>query len=485
MQANEYETAIAKFNDFFLAKKNATFERHQFRLMKQEKDEKIGNFAMRLRARSERCSFGDKANEHIKDQLIEKCLSSKLRIDMLRCGDAELDKILTVAMNFEAIDEQRKAFEASTTTSNVSEVNKIDDKQEDEQKKEKVTTHTGNSGRPAGERQAECTRCGYSGHRSFEEKCPAKGKTCLKCGGKDHFIRKCRSKNRPSTKWNTTKRTHEDKGVKDEEEPDDKRKKTADTVKYVDTKTNNEYVFCVGDQHNDIQCTIGKVQTKAIVDSGSRFNIMDNASWKILKDGKVQVSNQRKTTDKTFKAYGGHKLTIIGVFETTLEVATKTIVADFYVVEDFGKILIGYETAIPMGLLKIGIDVNAIDEKTPLSKIKGVLIDIPIKEDVKPVIEPYRRIPIALEDAAMNKIDELLAQDIIEEVKGPSKWVSQLVITPKANDIRVCVDMRRANEAIKRENYPLPTMENFLPQIGSGTVFTKLDIRNAFHQVKP
>ena len=41
--------------------------------------------------------------------------------------------------------------------------------------------------------QNECSRCGYRG-LSFDEKCPTKGKLCNKCGGRDHFSRKCRSK---------------------------------------------------------------------------------------------------------------------------------------------------------------------------------------------------------------------------------------------------------------------------------------------------
>lgn len=475
---NEYEISLAKLNEFFLAKKNATYERHQFRLIKQENDEKIGKFAMRLRAQAERCSFGDKADEHIKDQLIEKCLSPKLRVDMLRCGDDNLEKILNVAMNFEAIEEQRKAYETNNAGSITPEVNKIDNNRNDAQKKTPPPTTTFN------ERQLECTRCGFTGHRSFEDKCPAKGKTCNKCGGKDHFMRKCRAKKRPNN-WNTNKKptAQSTDEVKTEEELDEKRKKPGDTVKYVETKRDDEYIFCIGDQHNEIQCAIGGVPIKVIIDSGTRFNIVDSGSWEMLKNGKAKVSNQRKKTEKTFKAYGGHELTVIGVFEAILDITGKTTTTDFYVVKDFGKVLIGYETAIPMGILKIGADINAIDGKEPLSKIKGVMVDIPIKNEIRTVIQPYRRIPIALEEAAMKKIDELLVQDIIEEVKGPSKWVSQLVITPKANDIRVCVDMRRANEAIKRENYPLPTMEDFLPQIGNSSFFTKLDIQNAFHQV--
>lgn len=477
---NDYETALAKLNAFFLAKKNATYERHQFRLLKQESDEKIGTFAMRLRAQAERCSFGGNADEHIKDQLIEKCLSPKLRIDMLRCGDANLEKILNTAMNFEAIEEQRKAFEgtASQTNNTPSEVNKIEDKATAVESKQPPSFD---------DKQMECTRCGFTGHRSFEDKCPAKGKTCNKCGGKDHFSRKCRSKKRRPN-WSqgqkpNTRFTQSHEAANDENKPDNKRAKNDESVKYV--THNDEYVFCMGDLHNEINCTIGGIEAKAVIDSGSRYNIMDVQSWDRLKQQRVAVTKQRQETDKSFKSYGNHPLTVIGVFEAIINIADKSAKADFYVVKDFGKTLIGYETAMLMGILKIGADadVNNINAPTELGKIKDVVVRIPIKQDVKPVIEPYRRVPIAREETVNKKIDELLQSGVIEKVTGPSKWISQLVIAPKKDDVRICVDMRRANEAIERENYPLPTMEDFLPQIGNSKYFAKYDVKHAFHQV--
>lgn len=166
-----------------------------------------------------------------------------------------------------------------------------------------------------------------------------------------------------------------------------------------------------------------------------------------------------------------------------MEIGEKKAQADFYVVKDYGKVLIGYETAIPMGILKIGTDINAINNNEVLGKIKDVMVQIPIKENITPVAQPYRRVPIPLENAVNDRIKELLKQGIIEKVNGPSKWISPLVVAPKGNDIRVCVDMRRANEAVERENHPLPTFEDFLPHIGSSKYFAKLDVKNAFHQV--
>jgi len=50
----------------------------------------------------------------------------------------------------------------------------------------------------------------------------------------------------------------------------------------------------------------------------------------------------------------------------------------------------------------------------------------------------------------------LIDTDIIEKVEGElTPWISPIVTPPKKNgsDIRLCVDMREANAAVKRERF--------------------------------
>lgn len=59
---------------------------------------------------------------------------------------------------------------------------------------------------------------------------------------------------------------------------------------------------------------------------------------------------------------------------------------------------------------------------------------------------------------------EALRSQIIETVNEPSEWISPIVIIFKqSGDIRICVDMRRANQAIRRENYPENIMKYITP----------------------
>lgn len=188
-----------------------------------------------------------------------------------------------------------------------------------------------------------------------------------------------------------------------------------------------------------------------------------------------------------FKAYGGQSLPLIGVFTATVKLGNARDSAEFFVVKGNGKILIGRDTATAMGVLKIDIPVNEVEvgaKSKKLGTIKDIVVDIPIKADAVPVVQPYRRIPVALETMVDKKLDELLHQGVIEPVNEPAKWISPVVVVPKGDeDVRICVDMRRANEAVERENHPLPTFEDFLPHLAKAKVFSRLDVRNAFHQV--
>lgn len=75
--------------------------------------------------------------------------------------------------------------------------------------------------------------------------------------------------------------------------------------------------------------------------------------------------------------------------------------------------------------------------------------------------------------------------DIIEKAEGPTPWVSQIVVAPKPNgDIRLCVDMRQANQAIIRERHPIPAVDEILQNLNRSSVFSKLDLKLAFHQIE-
>ena len=93
--------------------------------------------------------------------------------------------------------------------------------------------------------------------------------------------------------------------------------------------------------------------------------------------------------------------------------------------------------------------------------------------------------PFSLREKVELKLKELQEADIMEKVEGPTPWVSPVCVVPKqSGDIKLCVDMRRANEAVLLERHPIPTVDEVLQNMNQSTVFSKLDLKWGFHQIK-
>ena len=79
----------------------------------------------------------------------------------------------------------------------------------------------------------------------------------------------------------------------------------------------------------------------------------------------------------------------------------------------------------------------------------------------------------------------MVKNGILAKVTEPTSWVSSLVIVKKPNGkIRVCLDPRDLNRAIKRSHYPLPTIEEVATRLSGAKVFSVLDAKCGFWQVK-
>ena len=113
-----------------------------------------------------------------------------------------------------------------------------------------------------------------------------------------------------------------------------------------------------------------------------------------------------------------------------------------------------------------------------VGKLKDWTVQLHIDPNVKPVAQPIRRTPFSLRSKVEEKVKELIDLDIIEPAAGPTPWVNPVVVVPKSQgDIRLCIDMRRANEAILRERHPIPTVDEILQSLNGSKVFSKLDLR--------
>ena len=259
----------------------------------------------------------------------------------------------------------------------------------------------------------------------------------------------------------------------------------------------DEYAFTVNSvtSPGKIDVTVGRVVVEMLIDSGASTNVIDKNLWSKLKQDKIKCVSRK--SDKKLYAYGSKQpLNDLGTFSALVRVEGKEIEAEFVVINGEGAALLGRETAIQLGVLKLGSLICTVTSSETImsdykeifegvGKLKDYQVKLHVNPDVPPVAQPVRRTPFSLRDKVKEKIEELVAMDIIEPVEGPTPWVSPVVVVPKQNDeIRLCVDMRRANKAIIRERYPIPTVDEVLQSRNQSTVFSKLDLKWGYHQLE-
>ena len=81
----------------------------------------------------------------------------------------------------------------------------------------------------------------------------------------------------------------------------------------------------------------------------------------------------------------------------------------------------------------------------------------------------------------------MIEQDIIEENQSqePAPWISNIVLAPKSDgSIRMTLDARNVNKAIKATNQPIPKQEDIRVKLSGCEVFSKLDFKSAFWQIE-
>jgi hypothetical protein len=119
-----------------------------------------------------------------------------------------------------------------------------------------------------------------------------------------------------------------------------------------------------------------------------------------------------------------------------------------------------------------------------LGMLKG---DVSLEVDplVSPVRMPLRRLPVALRDRIETELQRLTADNIIAPITEPTPWVSALLVVTKSNGgLRICIDPKPLNKALKRCTYYMPTIDDILPKLAGVKVFSTVDIKHAFWHLR-
>ncbi|KAK3736238.1 hypothetical protein QZH41_019803 [Actinostola sp. cb2023] len=108
-------------------------------------------------------------------------------------------------------------------------------------------------------------------------------------------------------------------------------------------------------------------------------------------------------------------------------------------------------------------------------------VHLEVDKDVKPVVTPVRRVPTALTAKLKTELDKYVELGVLAPIEERTPWVSSLVVaTKKSGALRVCIDPREFNKALKRETYQLPILDKILPELAQAEVFLTVDLLSGF-----
>lgn len=170
----DVNVVLRKFREYCEPRRNVVFERHKFWRRTQQTGETVDVFMTENRTLAKNCDFVELDNM-LRDKLVFGLREDSPRERLLRERDLTLQKAIDIAR---ASELSRKQTQIMTSDN----AERVDYVKKDRFKKHKHTEYK------SLENKKKCKYCALT---HLPRKCPAFGKTCKNCKGKNHFAEAC------------------------------------------------------------------------------------------------------------------------------------------------------------------------------------------------------------------------------------------------------------------------------------------------------
>ena len=119
-----------------------------------------------------------------------------------------------------------------------------------------------------------------------------------------------------------------------------------------------------------------------------------------------------------------------------------------------------------------------------IGTLPGGPYHIRLKEQYRLVQHPPRSVPVAMQDANKAELERLTKEGIITEVKEHTEWINSIVPVMKPNgSLRLCLDPKDLNKAIKRNQWYSRTIDDILPQLAKSKYKTLKDATSGYWHI--
>jgi hypothetical protein len=472
----DFDEIIKVLNKFFVPTPHPILETEKFYNRRQRSNESITSFVAALHDISSRCMFTD-LKRRIAEQIILGVHQSSLKKELLKVhiSDLTYDKVVQLALNYEAISENNETSRLlARTHCDVT---------------QSSSTSGQNSSEPMEVNDIQTKPCVHCAKRHGAARCKFRNATCYKCHKKGHTKAAC------DTNVNKPAKTRVNKcevcSLASEGEDDSSEHSTEDNHGIYG-------VHGVGDAGSRtppvmVEVVLNGVPLAMEVDSGSARTILPHSLYRRHRrvfPGDLSPCKSKLVT------WTNDVLNIVG--ETMVDVVynDKSVRLPLLVSCGKGPALLGRAWFETLGIsihgvnlvLEAAVDVVAKFPKLfddDMDKYNGPLVHIECKDGTSPVFLRCRPVPFPLREKVNEELNRMMSNGIITPVKH-SRWATPLTIVPKPDgSLRLCGDYRSTvNASCLADSYPLPTSNEAFFSLAGGKCFSKVDLKQAYNQLK-
>lgn len=481
-EKHDYDILRRKFSEYCDPAKNINYERHMF-FETYQNEKEFDKFIGELKVNSKNCEFGSLRNSLILTQLIRGLKETHMREKLLAKSTLTLEEASQWCRAAERAGRQGAACEASAARAAAAAAGPLG-------AVERLARGApGASGRQRARRPVRGRRppapaatprqymphgsvCGKCSYNHGNNRCPASSVQCYRCDKFGHFAKCCQM--------------HFTREVLEEDDSNGEEcggRDNGELLMYNISIESSSNGSC------DSWCSlvnVNGVEIKFKLDSGADASVMSLCAYRRA----GFIVNNLKKCSTVLREISKKRLPVLGYFDAILKCKDKSCKQKIFVLDINCNNLLGLNACLGLNLIARCDQISLYNVEVDESMFSGIgclpnECNIQIDESVPPVVSATRKIPMKLRPRLKKELDNMENLRIIKKEDGPTDWVSSIVVVEKPNkSLRICLDPRNLNRAVKRSHFQLPTLDEISSNLSGARYFSKCDAKNGFWMIK-